>query len=252
MNHLIRCVSLLITLAFAGHTLADEVHVAVAANFNAPMKIIAAEFEKDTGHTAVVSLGTVGKFFAQIRSGAPFEVLISADQETPDKLLAAGLAVEGSRHTYAIGKLVLWSARPGLIDDKGDVLKKDDFKHLAIANPKLAVYGAAGLEAMKRLGVLERIQPRLVLAENITQAHQFIFTGNAELGFVALSQVIGKDGRISEGSYWMVPANLYPTLRQDAIILSPGKGKPAARSLVDYLKTSKARAVIQSFGYALE
>jgi molybdate transport system substrate-binding protein len=162
------------------------------------------------------------------------------------------LAVESTRRTYAIGKLVLWSAKPDYVDAKGEILKKGDFKHLALANPKLAVYGAAGQEAMKRMGVLESIQPRIVLAENITQAHQFVATGNAELGFVALSQIIGKDGRVTEGSHWMVPADLYPQIRQDAIVLKLGRDKPAAKALVDYLKTDKARAVIKAYGYDID
>ncbi|MBU1235543.1 MAG: molybdate ABC transporter substrate-binding protein [Gammaproteobacteria bacterium] len=243
---------LLLAIFFSLPAIADEVQVAVGANFNAPMKIIAADFEKDTGHKAVVSLGTVGKFFAQIKSGAPFEVLISSDNNTPDKLVAEGLAIESTRRTYAIGKLVLWSAQPDYVDAKGEVLKKGDFKHLALANPKLAVYGAAGQEVMKRMGVLDALQPRIVLAENITQAHQFVSTGNAELGFVALSQVIGKDGGIANGSAWMVPADLYPQIRQDAIVLTNGKDKTAAKALVDYLKTDKSRAVIKSFGYELD
>lgn len=238
-----------LTLFCATIAYADEVQVAVGANFNAPMKIIAADFEKDTGHKAVISLGTVGKFFAQIKSGAPYEVLVSSDKETPDKLVAEGLAIESTRRTYAVGKLVLWSAKPGYIDAKGEVLKKGDFRHLALANPKLAVYGAAAQEAMKRMGVLGIVQPRVVLAENLTQAYQFIATGNAELGFVALSQVIGKDGRITDGSYWMVPEDLYPRIRQDAIVLNPGKHKPAAKALVEYLTSPKARAVIRAHGY---
>lgn len=238
-----------LTLFCATIAYADEVQVAVGANFNAPMKIIAADFEKDTGHKAVISLGTVGKFFAQIKSGAPYEVLVSSDKETPDKLVAEGLAIESTRRTYAVGKLVLWSAKPGYVDAKGEVLKKGDFRHLALANPKLAVYGAAAQEAMKRMGVLGIVQPRVVLAENLTQAYQFIATGNAELGFVALSQVIGKDGRITDGSYWMVPEDLYPRIRQDAIVLNPGKHKPAAKALVEYLTSPKARAVIRAHGY---
>jgi molybdate transport system substrate-binding protein len=241
----------LFALAFSSVALADEVQVAVAANFTAPMKLIAADFEKDTGHKVVPSFGTVGKFYAQMKNGAPFEVLVSADKETPDKLVAEGLAVESTRHTYAIGKLVLWSSQPGYVDAKGEVLKKGDFKHLALANPKLAVYGAAGQEVMKRLGVLDTIQPRIVLAENIGQAHQYVATGNAELGFVALSQVVGKDGGIASGSAWMVPADLYPPIKQDVIVLTPGKGKPAPQALVDYLKTEKVRALIKSFGYEL-
>ncbi|QIK38572.1 molybdate ABC transporter substrate-binding protein [Caldichromatium japonicum] len=244
--------TLIAALSFSACALADEVQVAVAANFSAPMKIIAADFEKDTGHKAQLAFGTAGKFFAQIKAGAPFDVLVSSDKDTPDKLVAEGLAVESTRRTYAIGKLVLWSARPDVVDAKGEVLRKGDFKHLALANPKLAVYGAAGQEAMKRMGVLEAIQPRIVLAENITQTYQFVASGNAELGFVALSQVIGKEGRISEGSYWMVPAELYPQIRQDAIVLNLGRDKPAAKALVDYLKTPKARAVIKAYGYDLD
>jgi molybdate transport system substrate-binding protein len=233
------------------HAHADEVQVAVAANFTAPMKLIAADFAKDTGHNAILSFGTVGKFFAQIKNGAPFEVLVSADKETPDKLVAAGLALDGTRRTYALGKLVLWSAKPGYVDAGGQVLKRGEFRHLALANPKLAVYGAAGQEVMKRMGVLEAIQPRIVLAENITQAHQYAATGNAELGFVALSQVVGKEGGIAGGSAWMVPADLYPPITQDVIVLAPGRGKPAPQALVDYLRTTKVRALIKSFGYDL-
>ena len=229
---------------------ADEVSVAVAANFTAPMQKIAAEFEKDTGHKLSLAFGTVGKFHAQMKNGAPFEVLVSADQETPEKLVHEGLAQADTRHTYAIGKLVLWSATPGLVDDKGEVLKTGKFTHLALANPKNAVYGAAGQEVMKRLNVLEAIVPRLVLAENITQAYQFVATGNAELGFVALSQVY-KDGRIPEGSAWMVPASLHPPIRQDVIVLAPGKGKDAPLALVNYFKTDKAKALIRAYGYEL-
>jgi molybdate transport system substrate-binding protein len=212
------------------------------------MQKIAVDFEKETGHKLTLSFGTVGKFYAQMKNGAPFEVLVSADQDTPEKLVRDGLAQEETRHTYAIGKLVLWSATPGLVDDKGEVLKKNAFLHLALANPKLAVYGAAGQEAMKRMGVLEAIAPKLVLAENITQAHQYVATGNAELGFVALSQVY-KDGRIADGSAWMVPANLYPPIRQDVIVLAPGKGKAAPLALVNFFKTDKVKTLIRSFGY---
>jgi molybdate transport system substrate-binding protein len=242
---------LLAACAVPTSALADEVQVAVAANFIAPARIIATDFEKISGHKAVLSFGTVGKFFAQIKNGAPFEVLVSADKDTPDKLVAEGLAVASTRHTYAIGKLVLWSARPGYVDARGDVLRTGEFKHFALANPKLAVYGAAGQEVMKNLGVLDTITPRIVLAENIAQAHQYVATGNAELGFVALSQIIGKDGAIDNGSAWMVPANLYPPIKQDVIVLAPGKDKAAALALVDYLRTDKARAVIKSFGYEL-
>ena len=228
---------------------ADEISVAVAANFTAPMKLIAAEFERDSGHKLVTSFGSTGKFYAQIKNGAPFEVLLTADDETPDKLMKEGAAVSGSAFTYAIGKLVLWSAKPGLVDGAGAVLKRGDFAHLSLADPKLAPYGAAGVEAMKALRVYEAIQPKIVTAENITQAYQFISSGNAELGFVALSQVL-KDGKI-DGSSWLVPANLYSPIRQDAVILEKGRGKPAVDALMKYIRGDKAKAIIQSFGYEL-
>jgi molybdate transport system substrate-binding protein len=229
---------------------ADEVSVAVAANFTAPMKLIAAEFEKDTGHKVVASFGSTGKFYAQIKNGAPFEVLLTADDETPAKLIKEGAAVAGTQFTYAIGKLVLWSAKAAVVDGAGEVLKKGGFDHIALADPKLAPYGAAGVEAMKALGVYEALQPKIVTAENITQTLQFISTGNALLGFVALSQVL-KDGKI-EGSSWLVPANLYTQIRQDAVVLDKGKGKPAAEALAKYLKVDKVKVIIRSFGYELQ
>jgi molybdate transport system substrate-binding protein len=229
---------------------ADEVQIAVAANFTAPMQKIAADFEKDTGHEAQLSFGATGKFYAQIKNGAPFEVLLSADQETPAKLATEGAAQADSRFTYAIGKLVLWSAKPGVVDDKGQVLKKGAFQHIAIANPKTAPYGAAAVEVLTKLKLLEALTPKLVTGESIAQAHQFVQSGNAELGFVALSQVI-KDGKVSDGSAWIVSPELYQPIRQDAVILTPGKGKPAAAALLAYLKSEKAKAVIRTYGYTL-
>jgi len=236
-------------MALLGAARADEVSVAVAANFTAPMGQIAAAFEKDTGHKVIASYGATGKFYAQIRNGAPFEVLLAADAETPTKLVQESAAVAGSQTTYAIGKLVLWSPRAGVVDGSGEVLKKGAFEHIAVANPKLAPYGAAGIETLKALGVYAALEPKLVLAENITQAQQFVASGNAQLGFVALSQVL-KDGQI-DGSAWIVPANLYAPIRQDAVLLEKGRGKAAAEALLKYLKGDKAKAVIKSFGYAL-
>lgn len=230
---------------------ADEVQVAVAANFTAPMQKIAATFEQDTGHKAALSFGTVGKFLAQMKAGGPFEVLVSSDQETPDALVRDGLAINDARFSYAVGKLVLWSAAPDVVDGKGEVLRSGTFQHLALANPRLAVYGAAGQAVMKKLGVWETIEPRIVTAENITQAYQFVATGNAELGFVAFSQIVGPDGKVAKGSAWMVPADLYPRLTQDVILLAPGKTNPAAKALVAYLRSEKARSVILSYGYEL-
>ncbi|KAB2886483.1 MAG: molybdate ABC transporter substrate-binding protein [Pseudorhodoplanes sp.] len=235
----------------SGVASADEIQVAVAANFTAPMQKIAEEFERETGHKPLLAFGTVGKFYAQIRSGAPFEALVSSDQDTPDKLARDGLAVADTRYTYAIGKLVLWSVAPGLVDSKGDVLKNGAFQHLALANPKLAVYGAAGQEVLKKLGVWDAVQSKIVLAENITQSYQFVASGNAEIGFVALSQIIGPGGKIEKGSAWTPPADLYPPIEQDVILLSRGKGRAAALALVNYLKTDKARAIIRAYGYQL-
>jgi molybdate transport system substrate-binding protein len=228
---------------------ADEVSIAVAANFTAPMQQIAAAFEKETGHKVLASYGSTGKFYAQIKNGAPFELLLAADDETPARLIKENAAVAGSQFTYAIGKLVLWSAKSAVVDAKGQVLKNGGFDHLALANPKLAPYGGAAVEAMKALGVYDALQSKIVTAENITQAHQFVSSGNALLGFVALSQVL-KDGKI-DGSAWLVPANLYSPIRQDVVILDKGKGKPAAEALAKYLKGDKAKAVIKSFGYGL-
>ncbi len=232
--------------------MAGEAQVAVAANFMAPMNKIAAEFERETGHKLSLSFGTVGKFYAQIHNGAPFEVLVSADQDTPLKLTSDGMALGESRYTYAIGKLALWSAKEGFVDAKGDVLRQGNFQHLALANPKLAVYGAAGMEVMKRLKALPQLEPKFVQAENITQAHMFVSSGTAELGFVAYSQVLGKDGaEFASGSGWIVPQELYPLIRQDVIVLAKGKGNPAALALANYLKTPKAKAIIRSYGYDL-
>lgn len=229
---------------------AAEVQIAVAANFTAPIKEIAAEFEKDTGHKVVASFGPTGGFYTQIKNGAPFEVFFAADDTTPAKLETEGDTVAGSRFTYAVGKLVLWSATSGYVDDKGEVLKKNEFKHLSIANPKTAPYGLAATQVLAKLGLADALKPKLVEGGNITQAHQFVATGNAELGFVALSQVY-KDGKITGGSAWIVPAEYYEAIRQDAVILAKGKDNPAAKALTDYLKGPKAAAVIKAYGYDL-
>ena len=245
-----RLSTLILSLLAIATAHADEIQVAVAANFTGPMQVIAVLFERDTGHKASLSFGSTGKFYAQIANGAPFQVLLAADDETPAKLVKEGNAVAGTAFTYAIGKLVLWSADPKLVDAKGEVLKKGDFKHLSLANPKTAPYGAAGMQVMSKLGVADSIKPLIVQGENISQTHQFISTGAAELGFVAYSQVI-KNGAIGSGSGWLVPANLYDPIRQDAVILAKGKDKPAAIALMNYLKGEKALAVIKSFGYEL-
>jgi molybdenum ABC transporter, periplasmic molybdate-binding protein len=251
---LARIAALVLTLAATGAR-ADEVQVAVAANFTAPMQKIAALFAQDTGHKAVLSFGSTGKFYAQIKNGAPFEVLLTADDETPVRLEQEGAALAGSHFTYAIGKLVLWSAQPGVVDAAGEVLRRGNFTHLAIANPKLAPYGAAGIEAMQALGVYDALAPKIVQAENIGQAYQFIASGNAQLGFVAYAQVLDEQGQFKGGSMWMVPAKLYRPIRQDAVVLTKGTAggqpKPAVAALMQYLRGDKARAVIQTYGYGL-
>jgi molybdate transport system substrate-binding protein len=229
---------------------ADEVSVAVAANFAAPLARIAAGFSAATGHTLRPSTGSSGKLYSQIVAGAPFELLLAADDELPRQLVAAGRAISGSQFTYAIGHLVLWSAQPGLVDDQGAVLASARFGKLAIANPKLAPYGRAAMAVLKALDVDQVLSGRLVIAENVAQAYQFVATGNAELGFVALSQV-AVPGKPIVGSVWHVPASLHGELRQDAVLLGPGAGKPGALALLAYLKSAPARAVIEAHGYGL-
>lgn len=237
-------------LVACGMARADEVSVAVAANFTGAVRELAALFEQRTGHRVQLSIGSTGKLYAQVKHGAPFEVFLAADDETPAKLVAEAAAVGDSRFTYAVGRLVLWSASPGVVDDQGAVLKTGGFRHLAIANPKLAPYGAAAVQAMRNLGVQERLAPRLVQAESISQAYQYVVSGNAELGFVALSQVM-RQGRLESGSGWTVPETLHAPLRQDAVLLNAGRGKPAAQAWLDWLKSAAAAAVIRAHGYSL-
>ena len=239
---------LTVILTCMGTAHAADVQVAVAANFAGPMEKLAAEFEKDTGHKAIVASGATGKFYAQIRNGAPFEVLLAADDETPARLETEGHVVPKSRFTYAVGRLVLWSAKADYVDAKGAVLGTGDFRHLAIANPKTAPYGAAAVATIEKLGLTARLQPRLVQGENIAQAWQFASTGNADLGFVAQAQV-WHDGKFTSGSGWIVPATMHAPIRQDAALLSKGANNPAAQALLQYLRTDKAKALIRTFGY---
>jgi len=233
-----------------GSAFADEVQVAVAANFTAPIQAIAKDFEADTGHKLVASFGATGQFYTQIKNGAPFEVFLAADDTTPAKLEKENEIVKGSRFTYAVGTLALWSAKEDYVDDKGEVLKKNAYQHLSIANPKAAPYGLAATQVLAKLGLTDATQPKIVEGQSIAQAYQFVSTGNAELGFVALSQVY-KDGKLNSGSAWIVPANLHEPIKQDAVILNKGKDSAAAKALMDYLKGPKAAAVIKSFGYQL-
>ncbi len=227
---------------------AGEVSVAVAANFSAPMKVIAEQFQVATGHRAILSFGSSGKFYAQIKNGAPYQVFLSADQAKPQALANDGMVVSGSRFTYALGALALWSADKNLIDESAAVLKTGNFRKLAIANPRLAPYGNAALETLDALGLRTALSASLVRGENIAQAYQFVGSGNAELGFVALSQV-WQDGEIRQGSGWKVPGDLHSPIRQDAVLLLKGRRSAAAGALLAFLKSEQARDVIKRFGY---
>lgn len=227
---------------------ADEVQVAVAANFSAPMQAIAVAFEQQSGHKVLAAFGATGQFYAQIVNGAPFEVFLSADDSTPAKLLSEGYGVAGTQFTYAIGALALWSAKPAYVHDGGAVLKANGFKHLAIANPNTAPYGLAATQVLAKLGLTDAVKTKLVEGQNIAQTLQFVASGNAELGFVALSQVY-KDGQLSSGSAWRVPAELHEPIKQDALLLSKGKDNPAAKALLEFLQGPQAAALINAYGY---
>ncbi len=229
---------------------AAEIKVAVAANFVAPFKDIASVFETETGHKVLITPGASGKFYAQISNGAPFEVFFSADDETPIKLEKEGKAIEGTRFTYATGTLALWSAKDNVVDASGEVLKAGKFKYLAIANSRVAPYGMAAVQTMQKMGLLSILEPKIVQGESIAQTHQFINTGNAELGFVALSQVY-QNGKLKSGSAWIVPDSFHDALRQDAVLLESGKNSEPAKSLLHFMKSEKAKKIILSYGYKL-
>jgi molybdate transport system substrate-binding protein len=229
---------------------AGEVRVAVAANFTAPMQEIAPLFEQDSGHKLSLSFGSTGKFYAQIKQGAPYDALIAADTKTPKKLDDDGLTVDGSRFVYALGALVLWSEQPGVVDNKGAVLRKGDFNKLAIGDPKLAVYGTAAQEALEELGLWKALRPKLVRGDNITQAYQFAATGNTELGFIALSQIT-KGGKVTGGSWWIVPSHYFSPIEQSAVMLSGAKDAEATKAFLAFLNGPQAATVIRSYGYEL-
>jgi len=227
---------------------AAEVRVAVAANFTTPMLQIARSFEQATGHKAILSIGSTGRFYAQIRNGAPFDVLLAADDETPLKIEEEGLGVEGSRFTYARGRLVLWSQQAGRVDSQGEVLLSDAIQRLAVADPKLSPYGAAAFETLTHMGLMNKVRGKWVQAENIAQAYQFVATQNAPLGFVALSQVF-TNGQLNQGSAWIVPARMHAPILQDAVLLTRGQANAAALDLMRYLRSEQAVAVIRFYGY---
>ena len=245
MRRFLCCLTALLMIPSAP---ADDVLVAVAANFTAPMKEIAVSFERATGHRARLALGSTGKLYAQIRNGAPFEVLLAADADTPEMLERLGLAVPNTRRTYAIGRLALWSPDPERVDPSGRVLVAPDLERLALANPKLAPYGRAAEQTLKALGLWETLRPRLVIAESIAQSYQFVASGNVPTGFVALSQVM-RGGRLLSGSAWHVPAYLHAPLTQDLVLLRPGADSAAAAALVKFMVSPEARRVIDDYGY---
>lgn len=243
-----RRLALTLLLAACVPAQAAQVRVAVAANLAQAMEEIARDFRQATGHQALLVPGSTGKFYAQVRNGAPFEVLLSADQATPERLEREGFAVPGTRFTYATGRLVLWSASPGLVDERGELLRRPPAGKLAIADPRVAPYGAAALETLEHLGVLAAWRPLLVQGESIGQAYQFVASGNAPAGFVALSQVMTA-GRIARGSAWLVPRELHQPLKQDAVLLRAGRDNPAAAALLQHLRSEPARAILRSHGY---
>ena len=248
-----RFVVVCLVLWSAGSAFADAaiVRIAVAANFANPMKMLANQFEKETGNKVLQSVGATAKLYAQIRSGAPFDIFLAADEATAERLERENAIVSGSRFTYATGRLVLWSVQANAVDAKGDVLKSGRFRHLAIAAPKLAPYGSAALQTLNQLGLEERLKPKLVQGESIGQTYSFVASGNAELGFVALSQVY-ENGQIQRGSGWIVPSTLHTPLRQDAVLLTQARGNPAAKDFLAFLRTNDAKSVIRSFGYSID
>lgn len=227
---------------------AAQATVAVAANFAEPLRALAAVLEKTTGHRLEIVVGATGRLYAQIANGAPFDVFLAADQATPAKAESEGLTVPGSRFLYATGQLVLWSAQAGLVDDQGQVLRREGWRRLAVANPRTAPYGAAALQTLEQLGLASAVAPRLVQGESIAQAYNFAHTGNAELAFVALSQVL-ESGRLRGGSMWVVPAKYHEPIRQDAVLLKRGAGNEAARALMALMQSPAGKDLIRSFGY---
>ena len=227
---------------------AAQATVAVAANFAEPLRALAAVLEKTTGHRLEIVVGATGRLYAQIANGAPFDLFLAADQATAAKAESEGLTVPGSRFLYATGQLVLWSVRPDLVDKQGQVLRQDGWRRLAVANPRTAPYGAAALQTLAQLGLTQALAPRLVQGESIAQTYNFAHTGNAELAFVALSQVL-EGGRLKGGSMWVVPAQYHEPIRQDAVLLKRGARNEAARALVKLMQSPAGQDLIRSFGY---
>lgn len=250
MSAIIRQFVLLATAALLvpAPATAGEVKAAVAANFADAMNELVPAFTEATGHEVLPVFGSTGKHYAQIVNGAPFALFLAADIERPRRLEEAGLAVAGSRFTYAVGRLALWSRDGGLVDEEGSVLARGGFHRLAIANPELAPYGRAAMEAIEALGLRERLEPKLVRGETIAQAFQYVRTGNARLGFVALSQ-LRRPGDPPGGSSWVLPRRLHRPIEQQAVLL---RDDAAARAFLDFLRGAEARAIIERYGYTAE
>ncbi len=246
-----RLLTLTAALALSAAAQAEVVQIAVAANFTAPARALAEIFARTTGHEAKLSFGATGAFYTQIKNGAPFDILLAADDERPIRLEKEGDTVPGSRFTYTIGQLVLWSAKPGLVDGEGAVLKGGNFNKIAIANPKLAPYGAAAVETMDKLGLAAALTPKLVTGESIGQTYNFIATGNAELGFVALAQVLD-GGKMKSGSMWVVPAKYHAPIIQDAAILKRAAANPAAKAWMALMRSPNTQDFIRSYGYEVK
>lgn len=246
-----RLLTLTAALALSAAAQAEVVQIAVAANFTAPARALAEIFARTTGHEAKLSFGATGAFYTQIKNGAPFDILLAADDERPIRLEKEGDTVPGSRFTYAVGQLVLWSAKPGFVDDQGAVLKGGNFNKIAIANPKLAPYGAAAVETMDKLGLAAALTPKLVTGESIGQTYNFIATGNAELGFVALAQVLD-GGKLKSGSMWVVPAKYHAPIIQDAVILKRAAANPAAKAWMALMRSPNTQDFIRSYGYEVK
>jgi molybdate transport system substrate-binding protein len=238
-------------LLFSLDSLGEQVHVAVAANFAEPMRAIAADFERSSGHSVILTVASSGKIVAQLSHGAPYDIFLSADQTKPALLIELGLAGADSLYTYALGGLVLWSAKAGLFSDGPAMLAAANFRHLAIANPLHAPYGEAAMEVLAVLGVNESLQSKLVRGENIAQTYQFVATGNAELGFIATSQLYLADGSLRLGSWWRVPARLYSPIRQDLVLLKRAQHNPAATAMWRYLQSGDVKQQIRRHGYSL-
>ena len=239
---------LILLSAFSLCIEAKPVQVAVAANFSKTMQTLVTEFEKDYDYQIALSFGSSGKFYAQIKQGAPYELFFSADQVKPNALQQDGLVVAGSRFTYAIGRLAVWSARPDFAYNIEKKLKQGAFNKLAIANPNLAPYGAATLQVLNHLGLIDGTKAKWVRGENIAQTYQFIHSGNADLGFVSLSQLLGRD-IVQQGSYWLVPEIMHQPIKQDVVLLLSAAQSLGAKAFLDFIQTKKAQTIIAEYGY---